>query len=274
MTIEDDFLDKILHFIKMAGKIAIDCQEHLTATLKADGSIVTQADLNISKLFRRRMADYLKTGEHCILDEEDLEPVANFFNGKKKYTWIIDPIDGSAPYYQGFPLWAVAVALFRDAKPYMGAIYMPSSRDLVYSDGSASYYAKRAFSSREEVITLEPRESAPLGKGIVLSRRCCDTSRRDYTVLDLYSNYVMSIYTLTNRSICQFFRSSTKLWDMAASMAIARTMGLCFRNVENGRDFDEISPELLDEQWALNGTYLMCNPRLYGTLRDSGLHRG
>ncbi|MDR1494472.1 MAG: hypothetical protein LBI29_00345 [Rickettsiales bacterium] len=271
MSIEDGFIETILNFVEMAGKIAIDCQEHLSATLKPDKSIVTQADLNISKLFRRRVGDYLKLGNYNILDEEDLQSTADFFSGRKEYTWIIDPIDGSTTYYRGFPLWAVAVALYKDCRPYMGAIYLPVTRDLVYSDGKTSYHAKKAFSRREEVVTLRAEESTLLGKSIVLGRRCCNTSRSDYAVIDLYSNYVMSAYTLMNRSIGQFFGSSTKFWDVAASLTIAKSMGMCFRNIETDRDLDLLSTDSVDEHWAIKNVHLMCNPIVYDTLKKGNL---
>jgi myo-inositol-1(or 4)-monophosphatase len=267
----NEFVETTLDFIKAAGKIAIDCQEHLSATLKPDKSIVTQADLNISKLFRRKIGNYLKFEGHGILDEEDTQSVSDFFNNKREYTWVIDPIDGSGTYYRGFPLWAIAVSLYRDFKPQMGAIYMPATKDLVYSDGKRSYHVKRAFSRREEIVPMRAEESSLLGKDIVLSRRCCDTGRSDYIVLDLYSTCVMSIYVLTNRSICQFFKGSAKFWDVAASIAIAKSMGLCFRNVENDRDFDTLTIDAVGEDWSIKNVHLMCNPLAYDAIKKSNL---
>ncbi|MDR1425981.1 MAG: inositol monophosphatase family protein [Rickettsiales bacterium] len=271
MSETSKFLDVTLDFLREAGKIAVDYQEHLVATLKPDKSIVTQADLEISKLFRVKIDSYIKQGNHDILDEEDLQSVPDFFKNRKEYVWVIDPIDGTNTYYHGFPLWAIAVSLYRNFKPLMGAIYMPITGDLIYSDGVKSFHRKNAFGDGERTVTLAAGEPAPLGKNIILSRRCCDTTRRDYAVLDLYSGYVMSIYTLTNRSLGQFFRNSSKFWDVAASIAIARTMGICFRNLENDRDFEAIDPDAVELDWSLRGVYLMCNPLFYERLKNDNL---
>ena len=44
---------------------------------------------------------------------------------EKRRTWIVDPLDGSSPFGQGSPEWAVHVALAIDGEPAIGAVAVP-----------------------------------------------------------------------------------------------------------------------------------------------------
>jgi fructose-1,6-bisphosphatase/inositol monophosphatase family enzyme len=266
-----EFIDTILDFLKAAGRIASRQQKSLSANLKPDMSIVTQADLNISRLFRKRIENYLTIKGHRVLDEEDLPSSRDLFKTGTEYIWTLDPIDGTNTYYHGFPLWAIAVGLYRNFRPYLGAIYMPSTGELLYTDGTNSYFVSGAFSRREKIIILNKnRKQVFTGKDIVLHRRICGNSEK-YTVIDLYSSYVIAFYTLAGKSIASFFGESSKLWDISATLPIAQNIGLCFRNIENDRELENIDDKIINDNWSLNSRYIMCNPKIYDSLKAANL---
>jgi fructose-1,6-bisphosphatase/inositol monophosphatase family enzyme len=235
-------------------------------------SVVTQADLNISKLFKKKIKSYLDFGGHGVLDEEDLPDIGDLFKNTAEYIWTLDPIDGTNTYYHGFPLWAIAVGLYRNFKPYIGAIYMPSTGELLYTDGANSYLVSKAFTRREKIITLNlDKRQVFTGKDIVLHRRICNGANRKYTIIDLYSNYVIAFYTLAGRSVASFFGESSKLWDISATLPIAKNIGLCFRNVNNDKDLEDINSTIIGEDWSLNNRYIMCSPDMYDSLKTDNI---
>jgi myo-inositol-1(or 4)-monophosphatase len=162
-------MEVLMDFMKKAGTLALKSQENLQASLKEDASLITKVDLEISELFRHRMKKYLQSGNHCILDEENLPDAGSFFAKTTEYIWTLDPIDGTTTYYHGFPMWAVAVGLYKNLKPHLGAIYMPATQELVYTDGEKSYYIKNAFrpSAKKSLLSLHLSRNFT-GKHIIL----------------------------------------------------------------------------------------------------------
>jgi myo-inositol-1(or 4)-monophosphatase len=98
---------------------------------KPDISIVTEADLLIENYFRSQIRKYYP--EHTIIGEE-MEAEKGH-----QYTWIIDPIDGSAPFLWNIPIWCISIGITKEKQPFMGLVYVPLTGDFYYSDNSLSY---------------------------------------------------------------------------------------------------------------------------------------
>jgi fructose-1,6-bisphosphatase/inositol monophosphatase family enzyme len=261
---ENEFISLILDFIKEAGEIALEYREKLSSSIKSDNSIVTNADLKISELFHKRIEKYTKLSNHKILDEENLPNIKNFFSDETEYLWTIDPIDGTTTYFNGFPLWAVAISLYKDFKPCVGAIYMPVINELVYTDGKKSYYIKDAFGPNEKkkVLTIDKKKLSK--NSIILQHRLKNFNyETSNIVLDLYSSYVLAFYTLIGSALCTFLNKPMKLWDITATLPIAKNLGIVIRNVDTDECINRLTDNLIDDNWCLNGRYLMCEESCY-----------
>jgi len=81
----------------------------LTVECKDDGSPVTVAD----RAIERTLADSIRSAfpEDGLLGEEHGE-----HHGSNPWRWLLDPIDGTASFIRGMPLWGTLVGLeYRDA---------------------------------------------------------------------------------------------------------------------------------------------------------------
>jgi hypothetical protein len=76
---------------------------------------------------------------------------------------------------------------------------------------------------------------------------------------------------LLQKSSASFFGHSSKFWDVSALIPISKNMGLDFRNVSSGKNFSSLSAKLLENDWRLRDTYLMCNPHLYQELKTANI---
>ena len=90
---------------------------------KPDATPVTEADRAVEKALKdilasERIADGV-IGEEFGKSGEDL-----FGEGSR--TWIIDPIDGTANYMRGVPVWATLIALAIDGKPVLSVVSAPA----------------------------------------------------------------------------------------------------------------------------------------------------
>ncbi len=90
----------------------------LEISTKADNSHVTDADLATERAIR------------SILEAE--RPDDGIFGeeygaqGSTQRQWIIDPIDGTANFLRGVPLWGTMIALAVDGVPQVGVVSMPA----------------------------------------------------------------------------------------------------------------------------------------------------
>jgi fructose-1,6-bisphosphatase/inositol monophosphatase family enzyme len=101
---------------------------HGDVTEKGPGDLVTVADVAAEKQLSAALAALLPGS--LVVGEEGVAADSSVLDVLAGETpvWLIDPIDGTANFAGGIPLFAVMVALVRDGKAMMGWIHDPVSR--------------------------------------------------------------------------------------------------------------------------------------------------
>lgn len=91
-------------------------------TIKVDASYVTTTDKAVEKKLRAMIvAQY---PDHGIFGEE-FENI----NTDAEYVWVLDPIDGTAAFIAGIPVYGTLIALAWKGKPFIGLIDHPITDD-------------------------------------------------------------------------------------------------------------------------------------------------
>ena len=90
----------------------------LVVTTKPDRTPVTDADRAVERAIRDRLAE--QRPDDGILGEEFGTA------GSTTRQWIIDPIDGTAGFLRGIPIWATLIALAIDGVPVLGVVSAPA----------------------------------------------------------------------------------------------------------------------------------------------------
>ena len=90
----------------------------LVVTTKPDRTPVTDADQAVERLLRERIA--AARPHDSILGEE--------YGGERTpgRQWILDPIDGTANFLRGVPIWGTLIALAIDGVPQVGVVSSPA----------------------------------------------------------------------------------------------------------------------------------------------------
>jgi histidinol-phosphatase len=88
-------------------------------TLKADLTPVTQADTQIEAMVREQIAAAFP--DDRVLGEEEGGDASG--DGR---VWIVDPIDATANFARGIPIWATLIALQVDGEPVLGLVNAPA----------------------------------------------------------------------------------------------------------------------------------------------------
>jgi histidinol-phosphatase len=115
-----DDLSLALALAAEADLVSLDRYESLdlVVTTKPDRTPVTDADQAVERLIRERIESARPLDS--ILGEEyggDRAP------GRQ---WIIDPIDGTANFMRGVPIWGTLIALAIDGVPVVGVVSSPA----------------------------------------------------------------------------------------------------------------------------------------------------
>lgn len=73
--------------------------------------------------------------EHGMLGEEFGRRA-----GTGRFTWVIDPIDGTKAFIMGSPLWCTLIGLLEDSQPVLGVMDQPFTGERVWSSGRAVHW--------------------------------------------------------------------------------------------------------------------------------------
>lgn len=90
----------------------------LQVSTKADASHVTEADLATERAIRDLLA--VERPDDGVFGEEF------GITGDSRRRWVIDPIDGTANYLKGIPMWTTLIALEVDGIPRVGVVSHPA----------------------------------------------------------------------------------------------------------------------------------------------------
>ncbi|GGR22781.1 histidinol-phosphatase [Agromyces mediolanus] len=90
----------------------------LDVQTKPDRTPVTEADLAVERAIRERLAA-ARPDDGIIGEEFGTE-------GSTSRQWIIDPIDGTANFLRGVPVWGTLIALAVDGVPVVGVVSAPA----------------------------------------------------------------------------------------------------------------------------------------------------
>lgn len=125
MTV-DFHLHALVKAIQKAGHAVMRVlEEGFETTQKSNRDPVTTADLEANRILKealtRAFPDYGWLSEETRDDSDRL---------KKRWVWIVDPIDGTKEFVSGIPEFAISVALVQDGLPILAAVFNPATDEL------------------------------------------------------------------------------------------------------------------------------------------------
>ena len=193
--------------------------------LKADGSIVTEADHAMQDRLQAELAghfpDYGLLGEE-MTESEQLEQLRQSSSG----IWILDPLDGTSNFAIGIPYFAVSLALVEDGRVTLGIVYDPSRDEYFQAlrDGGA-WLNDAQLGAR--------RPSTPLSRGIAMvdykrlpaSLAKTLAARPPYSSQRSFGSVALDFCWLAAGRAHVYLHGSHNLWDYAAGLTILHEAG-------------------------------------------------
>lgn len=276
-----EYLTRMLEIVREGGRIALEMLDDSQPRLKPDASVLTQADIAVSQMIRKKMQDILSQPGHILIDEEDQQS-SRFFDEKalaeNPYLWVIDPIDGTRAFSNRMPLFGVSIGLLRERRPWLGAVFFPALRELFFADGTQAFFVKEAFSSQEKRVPIKridqeiTRQSVFFGndafwKEYEWNFTLCQMMMPSCAVMDF-------CWPAVGRGCGCMFNSY--IWDFGGAWPIARAAGLDMRSLSTGKAVEQISLDLFQGQgmlsWRLRENYLLSSERNFAVIKAKGIH--
>lgn len=220
---------------------------------KSRNNPVTDADFMSEEAIRSILsAAYPKTG---ILSEESAPETP-----LRGYTWIVDPLAGTANYAAGIPLYAVNIALARDGEVLLGMTYDPVADELFRAvKGGGAYLNDTPARVSEHALLSEAILGFDTGYNVTEGKRVLDKVSglwsRVRGLRSLGSASMALAYIACGR-IDAYLRGSLQPWDIASGTLLIEEAGGRVTDWQGRRDV------------ANNRGILATNGRLHGELRE------
>jgi len=247
--------DRIVELLCESGRIAFECRKQLKKSFKADESIVTQADCTIEALFTETLEDEA-SGVYLIgeetLSEKGEEYLAAALAGD---CYVIDPIDGTAPYAHGLPHWGVSVGLMRGGRLTDGAIFLPDLNrpEITISDGVGVREGLQCGGDWEW-RTLEARsDGADADAPLAISQDIARTGRVGIeTPLHAIGSAVFALIGVLKRRY-RAYVGLLRLWDVAGCLPLLERMGISLYHLEDSA-LRDLGTEVTEDHFELSAT--------------------
>jgi myo-inositol-1(or 4)-monophosphatase len=190
-----------------------------------------------------------KTAEKIIVAAlEKVLPEAGFLTEEKtinkkgeKYTWIIDPLDGTTNFIHGLPVYSVSIALQEDEELVLGVVYEVNQDECFYAwQGSAAYMNGNVIKvsdnqtiNKSLLATGFPyydfeKQPAYIALFTELMKSCHGLRRLGSAAVDL-------VYTACGR-FDGYYEYNLNPWDVAGGIVILRQAGGDAVNFKGGRE--------------------------------------
>ncbi len=116
---------------QMIAESAPGTAEHKPGHGSLASQVVTDIDRASERIILDTLAPTLERFELGLLTEEQADDGGRH---TADYFWCIDPLDGTLPFIEGVPGYAVSIALVgRDGTPWIGVIYDPVEATLLHA---------------------------------------------------------------------------------------------------------------------------------------------
>lgn len=241
--------------------------------LKADGSLLTEVDEALERELTDELED-VANGIH-IIGEETVErrDEAYVARALAERAYVVDPIDGTAPFAHGIGYWGTSIGLMEQGRLTHGGVILPAQNELFVTDGERVLWTDRldlAATSAPDLRELEPH-FAPWNAGgmVALGQRMARNHTFPWLNPTLVTGCAINAlaYLLIGRLAA--YLGHMKLWDLAGVLPMLLRCGAAARLVDGtpldgsvdnrGFDLEPGSPD----RWALRDECLFGPPAAF-----------
>lgn len=198
----------------------------IAAQDKADGSSVTEADRAASALVLEALKRH--TPGYGVISEEEEEP----YRPGAPWRWAVDPLDGTAVFARGLPVWGLGVGLLQGDEPREGYLRFPLLGE------SYAFFEGVAHRNGAPIEPPTKKVSADCRNVMITAIHEYVDVRKlaGYRIHNMGSNLYHLLALATGR--CEaIITGPCYVWDLAPALPFTRALGHVERYLD-GSPFD------------------------------------
>jgi len=261
-----EFIRETLHQVSDIARASFG---RVSGTTKPEDNnqVLTETDIEIGNAIVTAIK--AKYPGHNIIDEE-----AGVIDNNSKYTWVVDPIDGTSNFANGVPTYGIMIGLLEDATPIAGGVSLPSFNQIyIAAKGEGAFCNGKpvqvtteqdllktlvayGIDGHQEDPQITTNETATLSK-IILAIRNLRSSNSAYDFM-----------LVADGRYGGYLNRTSKIWDNVAPQIILEEAGAVFTDFF-GKPIDYKNPlSKVDE----NFTMCTAAPALHERLQQAINH--
>ena len=195
----------------------------------------------------------------CFPEDSFLGEERGLQNEGGRAVWVIDPIDGTANFLSGIPVWCVSLGLMIDARPAAGVIYNPVTEELYSAQaGGGAFLNGRPI----RVSNTARLDQARICVGFSYRRpvdphiagiKACLEAHCEYSRL---GSGALGLALTADGRFDGYWEQHINMWDVAAGIVIVAEAG------------GYVNDFLANDGFNRGNIILAATPGIAGPLRD------
>ena len=192
------------------------------AQYKKNEEVVTWCDKKSEKIILKELKKYFP--KYNILAEESGKK-----NKKSNYTWIIDPLDGTANFTIHNPLFSVSISLMYKKEIVLGVVYIPMLNEIYYATKNGNAFKNNKKISVSNINNIKKSFITYChGKGI-------KNTKKAYKIYEYLHNKArdcrhfgsttIELAMVAGGNTEALIVSKANLWDIAAGIILIKEAG-------------------------------------------------
>lgn len=198
----------------------------VAVTRKADGTQVTEADVQVDALLRRELTQLVPEAG-WLSEESEADPSRL----DREWVWVVDPLDGTKEFTRGIPEFAVSAALVRSGKAVLGGILNPATGEggVGAADGPVSFWgfaeaegARRTLRGAVACISRSEIEDGSIAPFLGLVGKTRPVGSVAYKLLRVAAGLDDLTFSVQPKSE----------WDICGGVVLLRATGKTYRRLD------------------------------------------
>lgn len=229
-----------------------------TADFKADGSIVTEADLAMQQALTEQLHKRFPLVQ-MLGEEVDADTQRAVIDSGEDF-WCLDPVDGTTNFHATLPLFSVSLGLVRDGEIVLGVVYDPNRQEFFAAlRGEGLWVDGRRLQRPEQPDRLGNCIAFVDFKRVDGALGCSLVQDTPYKSQRNIGTCALEWAWLATGRVNLLLHGSEKLWDYAAGLLLAEESGCRAETLDGEAIFNHsleprsvvaASTPALFERWA------------------------
>ncbi len=262
--------ETVIECVRAAGKLLLGRQGTISKVHEKDGNIsniVTEADTASEKCIIEIIRK--KYPSHNIISEE-----AGFLKGDSEYTWIIDPLDGTANFAAGLPWFGVLVAVMRGETVMIGAMYIPSTDTLYFSEkgngvqrNGISVHVSKETNLKNILCSYGmdcSNDESKTAREVLLMRRLVENVRNVRV-----TNCLVDLGFAVDGRFGGCINNSTKIWDIAPAILMFEEAGGMITDMNGSKIEFDLDENIMKREFPILGSSKILHPKILKLIEKS-----